>query len=487
MRFENQGVETDKFTSTNEVWVSIDINALNENEKTSALSTDIFTVYGLDSSGNTVATATLKSVIVGHNEVLLTGNGIVSVKVVMTGYPHNGNKYCNVVIGQILLSFDGSALDNSGNQGGNDDNNNPGDNTGYTYTDFTNNEKSLFETYIGAVIPFIPNDEYYVEGYYDETGYEYGMSFYTFGNTQNDFKAYQTKILNAGYSLYETYEDEYGDTWYTYTQNDIVIDVSFYYYEGDDVVDLYVYSSLSKDLEEGGNGGSSSDIELITTDGKGLPSGVDGVYNANFNDATNVKNVTQQGYYLDGCPTSGDVKVLVIPVEFSDRTASSLGYDLNKLDKAFNGTGNDTDYYSVKDYFYISSYQQLSLDFVVCSNWFKPQNKSTYYATQEDSEGSLIGDQMVMDEALAYLSTIMDLSQFDSDNNGTIDAVVLVTTLEIDQDKDFYWAYRYRNYYVDEEGNYYEYDEVSANDYLWAPYQFLFESYDSNEYLYIYS
>ena len=62
-----------------------------------------------------------------------------------------------------------------------------------------------------------------------------------------DLAWYQTEQVKP------EYEDEYGDTWYTYINDDIVIDVSFYYYEGDYVVDLYVYSSLSKDLEDDGN------------------------------------------------------------------------------------------------------------------------------------------------------------------------------------------------------------------------------------------
>jgi len=86
-----------------------------------------------------------------------------------------------------------------------------------------------------------------------------------------------------------------------------------------------------------------------------------------------------------------------------------------------------------------------------------------------------IGDQVIMDEALAYLSKSYDLSEYDSDNNSIIDAVVLVTTLEIDDQTNFYWAYRYWNIYTDDEGYYYEYDGVSANDYLWCSYEFLFE------------
>lgn len=377
-----------------------------------------------------------------------------------------------------------------------EDNGNAGGSTGgdtgntgnYTYTEFSSSEKQLFLTYIGVEIPFAPTNEYYVEGYYDETGYEYGMCYYTFGNTQADFDAYKNTLVSWGYVLYETYQDDYGDTWYTYINDDVVIDVSFYYYESDYVIDLYVYSSLSKDYEEGGNtggstggGNDSSDVDLITNDGKGLPTGTNGVHNVDFTNATYVKNVTDQGYYLDGCPTTGDVKVLVIPVEFSDRTASSLGYTLDRLDKAFNGVYGTTKYYSVSEYYFKSSYGKLNLEFDILDSWFRPSNTSSYYKNYTmDYYGSEInaGDQVIMDEALAYLESRMDLSEYDSDNNNIIDAVVMISTVEIGDD-DFNWAYRYWNLYTDSDGYYYEYDGVSANDYLWASYEFMFETYDS--------
>ena len=105
---------------------------------------------------------------------------------------------------------------------------------------------------------------------------------------------------------------------------------------------------------------------------------------------------------------------------------------------------------------------------------------SYYKNLTMDYYGSEIncGDQAIMDEALKYLEGKIDLSQYDSDNNNIIDAVVLVNTVEIDKDSDFNWAYRYWNLYTDDEGYYYEYDGVSANDYLWASYQFIMETYD---------
>ena len=53
-----------------------------------------------------------------------------------------------------------------------------------------------------------------------------------------------------------------------------------------------------------------------------------------------------------------------------------------------------------------------------------------------------------------------------------------INTLDIDADTEFYWAYRYWNVYTDENDEYYEYDGVSANDYVWASYYFMQETYD---------
>ncbi len=246
---------------------------------------------------------------------------------------------------------------------------------------------------------------------------------------------------------------------------------------------IEVYYNGSGNSGDSGNsggtgGGSTYPTDVITNRDKGLPRDSDGVYDVDFTKATRVKNVTDQGYYLDGCPTTGSPAVLVIPVDFSDVKATSKGYDISSIVKAFSGSAGDTDYYSVHDYYYISSYGKLDLDITVVDYWFRPQYTSTYYKNQTmDYYGTetAIGDQLVLDEALAELSKTMDLSAFDSDKNGIIDAVVLVTTLEIDEDSDFNWAYRYWNIYTDDDGYYYEYDGVSANDYLWASYQFLYE------------
>ena len=360
---------------------------------------------------------------------------------------------------------------------------NPSETT-YTYNDFTSTEKATYRNVIGFVIPFLPTNDYYFEDY-NEDGYV-GVYYSALCEEESRFTSYLA--LFSIYTEDGTYEDEYGDTWYLYINDGVYVDVC--YYQGDDSnyyvdVDAYFEDSQSgggSDDNNGESGGNNSNADLITNAGAGLPNGENGVYNVDFTKADKVKDVTDQGYYLEGCPTTGSPGVLVIPVEFSDVTASSKGYTISKIENAFKKDGVN-DYYSVYDYYFTSSYGQLTLDITVLDEWFRPSNTSTYYANQTTNYNGtqeLIGDQMIMNEALAYLESKMDLSRFDSDDNGTIDAVVLITTLEINSNKDFYWAYRYWNTYTDSSDNYYEYDGVSANDYLWAPYQFLYETYNSN-------
>ena len=342
-----------------------------------------------------------------------------------------------------------------------------GDENDYLYYDFSSEEMNTYKDFVGFVIPFLPTNDYYIESY-DEDGYT-GVYYSALCESEAAFTWYLAMF--SSYSSDGTEVDEYGNTWYLYSKNSVYIDVCYYEYEGAYYVDVDTYSESSdSDVEVESN--------IITNEGAGLPSDDgDGVYDIDFTDADKVKDVTDQLTYLDGCPTVGTPGVLVIPVEFSDRTASQLGYSIDNIKSVFEKDG-ENEYYSVYDYYYISSLGQLSLDITVVDQWFRPSKPSTYYANYTmsiDGEDVFMGDQLVMDEALKYLDKEIDLSKYDSDSNGIIDAVVLVTTLKIDGESDFYWAYRYWNYYTDSEDYYYEYDGVSANDYLWASYEFIHE------------
>ena len=102
LNFVNMGIQTTAFAAQNTVKATIKVKALNENTKTGD-NAAVFTVYGLDAGGNVVATETIDEVVVGDNAVVLEGTDIVAVKVIMTNYAHNGNKFCNISVGGIKV------------------------------------------------------------------------------------------------------------------------------------------------------------------------------------------------------------------------------------------------------------------------------------------------------------------------------------------------------------------------------------------------
>ena len=447
----------------------------------------VIITFDSDKDGNGKLTATGGTVTYGTETVTVTAkDGATAITLTVSG----ADKADRLYVTSLKVVYIGQKGDGTTPDTPEEPDTGEGDGTDgeHLYYDFTESEKATYSEYLGFAIPFLPTDEYTVDAY-DEDGYV-GVYYSALCDSETAFTWYLAAF--SSYSSDGTETDEYGDVWYLYSKDNYYIDVCYYEYEGAHYVDVDAYYEKSAsggddttggDDTSGGSGGTT-DESVITNAGAGLPSDDgDGIYDVDFTDADKVKDVTDQGYYLDGCPTVGSPAVLVIPVDFSDRAAADLGYTVEGIENAFL-EGGKNDYYSVYDYYYASSYGKLTLDITVLDSWFRPENTSSYYAEQTmeyDGQDVMIGDQMIIDEALSYLATVMDLSEFDSDSNGIIDSVVLITTLAIDPDEDFYWAYRYWNIYTDDEGYYYEYDGVSANDYLWAPYAFLHEDPASEE------
>ena len=341
---------------------------------------------------------------------------------------------------------------------------------GFTYTDFNAEEIEIFEDSVNAVIPFMPTDEYYLEGLTEGT-YLDGLSLVAYDNTPAEFVSYQYTLKNTGFKLTDTYTAR-NKTWYVYEKGTLAVEVCHYHDGWGYVVEMRITDSVLSfvNTEQVDTG------TLLINNGKGLPTDESGVYNLDFTNTAYTKDATEQGLYLNGCPTKGNVKVLVIPVEFSDATAESKGYDIQRIRDVFNEVKDEDDFFSVKEYYAISSAGQLNLEFTVMDSWFRPQYESTHYMKIQLNNGGYmmdLGEQLVINEALAHYSQTLDLSDFDSDDNGTIDAVICINTMEIKTKPSFQWAFRYWNIYTDERGNFYTYDGVRANDYMWAAYNFL--------------
>ena len=343
----------------------------------------------------------------------------------------------------------------------------------YTYTEFTDNEKELFETYFGYTPPFIPSDEYDIVAMNGDGDYSNGIRYYSLLNTREEFEAYRAMITDL--TFYRTDTDSDGDKWYYYRKDNLVLATAYYTTTHLRVIDVFLY------FDETGEEGGIKSTGYLKNNGMGLPYSEGGVYEVDFTKSEHAQNLTDLYEYKDSCPPTGSPAVLVIPVQFSDVTAASKGYSIDTIKKAFTGGSGSTSYYSVDEYYYLSSYGALDLDVTVVGQWFTPEHPSSYYAEQTIEEGGkeqTIGDQMIMDEALDYLDDLMDLSKFDTDGNGYIDAVVMINTLAVSGDSYFTWGYRYWNIYKNEADYLNKYDYVSAGDYAWMSYGFMHEDTD---------
>ena len=186
-----------------------------------------------------------------------------------------------------------------------------------------------------------------------------------------------------------------------------------------------------------------------------------------------------------GLPSQGTYDCLVVPVQFSD-TAAITSADLNKLNLAFNGSGDDTGWQSVNTYYSASSYGKLNVSFDIAgynlagvNSVYTAQHNSSYYANYNetvsdgDHQYTEYGSDALFREVLAWLEGRIDLTQYDSNGDGCIDAVYLIYSADVDYSADsFYWAYV--TWYMGAE----QYDGLDAYYYLFAGFDFMDEDAD---------
>ncbi|MDY6431121.1 MAG: hypothetical protein SPL00_05005 [Bacilli bacterium] len=149
------------------------------------------------------------------------------------------------------------------------------------------------------------------------------------------------------------------------------------------------------------------------------------------------------------CPSTGNVRALVIPVEFTDFPFASNYADV--LDRAFNGNGvNSTGYWESASSFYKkSSYGKLNISFTIAPKYQTGMNTLTAISRYGTNSGQVQDNAgYFLKEAIANYKKSASTKQFDSNSDGFIDNVILVysannaknTTRYSDT---FFWAYTY--------------------------------------------
>ncbi len=323
---------------------------------------------------------------------------------------------------------------------------------------FTDTEKRDLLNCFNLEIPFLnvgnkTNYKLEVKNLFSKYGYN--KAIYTVYNVNtNTYDQYLNKLEENGFTHKRFYNDN--GLYHIYSKGGSHIEISLNSLSK--TVTMYIYGDNNNNL---------------INENKGLPKGQD-VYNVDFTKAKYVKNVSDQKNYLGGCPTTGDVNVLVLPIEFSDKKASTNGYSIENIKTAFNGkkASSSLKYPSVSEFYNISSYGKLNLNFDVLDKWYSPSKSSSYYIEMSKKQNQ---DQIIINEILKKLiNEGKKLSKYDSDNNGIIDAIVVINTLDINYDVTLQWAYRNWNYsYADV-----KYDGLYMQDYLWSSYNFLKETSD---------
>ena len=207
----------------------------------------------------------------------------------------------------------------------------------------------------------------------------------------------------------------------------------------------------------------------------------------NFNAATLDKSTLRERMakwlnetgYEDPLPLQsiGTFNYLVVPVQFSD--AAVTNEELDKLNKAFNGTSAETGWQSVNSYYKTSSFDKLNMTFTIY-NTYMAKNDTAYYkkyskdVMYDGESAQKNGAELLLEEVMSWLEPLIDLKVYDNDSDGVLDGIWLIYTADVDYDAaDFYWAYV--TTYYKEDGNDKTYDTLELGYYLFAGFDFMNE------------
>ena len=139
-------------------------------------------------------------------------------------------------------------------------------------------------------------------------------------------------------------------------------------------------------------------------------------------------------------PSTGDVKVLVVPIEFNDEKLSeTICDDIQELyfsEQDLTNTDLKYEDLSVCDYYKSVSYNKLRLSGTVLPVYSAKENRKYYEAIVD---GKRLAAQLVAEAINSYADTIGDLSEYDFNNDGFIDCLHVIWAGD-SNGLDIWWA-----------------------------------------------
>ncbi|NJL59058.1 MAG: M6 family metalloprotease domain-containing protein [Desulfobacteraceae bacterium] len=137
-----------------------------------------------------------------------------------------------------------------------------------------------------------------------------------------------------------------------------------------------------------------------------------------------------------GLPTRGTVRIPIFLLGFQDYTGQSTGITFQNVVNKVNGAGDTAEfpYESVRNYYLRSSHNQLNISGGVYS-WF-----DMAYPRPQVPDG-YVNEGVILDLLKFWGNTMkQDFAQYDNDNDGTIDTLVILWAGPDNGWANFWWA-----------------------------------------------
>ncbi|MFA7032753.1 MAG: Ig-like domain-containing protein, partial [Bacilli bacterium] len=191
--------------------------------------------------------------------------------------------------------------------------------------------------------------------------------------------------------------------------------------------------------------------------------------------------VTHNAFNIDGCPTTGTGKLLVIPIWFTNSNTyiTSLTKKANVLSDiqaAYFGTTSQTGWNSVETFYDTESKSALSLEGTV-SDWYEcGQSSTSYYSDSTGGDNTISLVKTASDWYFAN-HTSESRTDYDRDGNGYLDGVMLIYGApdyrELGNDSaPNLWAYCY---WI-QNGEFNSSTNPGPNVFFWASYDFMYSA-----------
>ena len=291
------------------------------------------------------------------------------------------------------------------------------------------------------------------------------LTGYIYEYAQDKLTMLVTKVFSLGDNIDADAPTIFTDAnYYHYTSINDVKDLTKYF-DVVDVVDGVI--TVTNEMIDGTIKEGKNIITLTVTDSdNNVATSSIVIYVGDYETYQGTENIGSINPYT--LPSTGNSKVLVIPIAFENYPKTEEMR--TRINKAFFGTSEDTGWESLQSYYQKSSYGKLNITGEV-TPWYEVKESQKYYATYSSKKSS--GTTLILNEALEYFADTYDYSDYDSNNDGYIDAVYLVYNAPIYGDysnaqRDFYWAYQT----YDANAYYRDYQYTKAYGYVFMGYEF---------------